>query len=116
MNKKLKAKWLKALRSEKYKKGRGQLRSKENRFCCLGVLADVAGCHWLTSDSDGTLDGYGVRSKLGVEQTELPIGLRMRARIYDEQEAQLIKLNDCGPDFDIPWSFKKIAHWIEKNL
>lgn len=34
-------KWVAALRSGKYKQGHGQLR-KDNRFCCLGVLCDLA--------------------------------------------------------------------------
>ena len=34
-------KWVKALRSGKYKQGIGQLRSGE-KFCCLGVACDLA--------------------------------------------------------------------------
>jgi len=50
MNKRIKTKWVKALRSGKYKKGVGQLAQtfydKENMFhhetfCCLGVLCDL---------------------------------------------------------------------------
>lgn len=41
MNKRVKAKWLAALRSGKYKQARGKLRKEENRRCCLGVLCDV---------------------------------------------------------------------------
>ena len=36
----VKNKWVEALRSGKYKQGRGQLNS-ENRYCCLGVLCEV---------------------------------------------------------------------------
>lgn len=39
--KKFKDKWIAALRSGKYKQGRGQLRSLNNNYCCLGVLCDV---------------------------------------------------------------------------
>ena len=41
MNKELKAKWIEALRSNKYTQCQGRLRTKDNRFCALGVLADV---------------------------------------------------------------------------
>lgn len=38
---KIKARFLEALRSRKYAQGKGRLRDK-NRFCCLGVLGDLA--------------------------------------------------------------------------
>lgn len=40
MNPEIKAKWIAALRSGKYKQGTGQLK-QEDRFCCLGVLCDL---------------------------------------------------------------------------
>lgn len=43
MDKEWKKKWLEALRSGKYKQGQNELRSKDNSFCCLGVLCDIAG-------------------------------------------------------------------------
>lgn len=39
MNANQKNKWLEALRSGKYKKGRGRL-LKQDRYCCLGVYAE----------------------------------------------------------------------------
>lgn len=42
--KKLKEKWVTALRSGEYKQGMGMLHAVENgsdKFCCLGVLCDV---------------------------------------------------------------------------
>ena len=41
MDSTIKEKWLAALRSGKYKQGTGNLKTKTNRFCCLGVLCDV---------------------------------------------------------------------------
>jgi hypothetical protein len=46
MQAELKQKWIEALRSGKYEQGRGQLRDASNRYCCLGVLADVCGVEW----------------------------------------------------------------------
>lgn len=42
MNKEIKARWVDALRSGDYKQGTGALRSKDDEFCCLGVLMDLA--------------------------------------------------------------------------
>src|SRR6478752_3145258 len=43
MDKKLKAEWLAALRSGKYKQGQGGLHNPDgDTYCCLGVLCDVA--------------------------------------------------------------------------
>ncbi len=42
MNPEVKAAWVKALRSGEYSQGTGQLRSAEEKYCCLGVLCDIA--------------------------------------------------------------------------
>lgn len=41
MNAIIKQKWVNALRSGKYKQGFGQLRTKNNCFCVLGVLCNI---------------------------------------------------------------------------
>lgn len=43
MEQELKDKWIAALRSGKYKQGVGLLHDRNHRFCCLGVLCEVAG-------------------------------------------------------------------------
>lgn len=40
MNKRIKTKWIRALRSGKYEQGKGSLKDGSN-FCCLGVLCDL---------------------------------------------------------------------------
>ena len=45
MNPKIKAQWLAALRSGEYQQGKGALRRTiqgEEKFCCLGVLCELA--------------------------------------------------------------------------
>jgi hypothetical protein len=41
MNERIKKLWVEALRSGKYKQGRGKLRNESNEFCCLGVLCNL---------------------------------------------------------------------------
>ena len=78
MNPKIKEKWLKALRSGEYKQGRESLR-KDDKYCCLGVLCDIAPKKlgmWGTQDTgfiaeDGTQTNislpYLVRNWAGME-------------------------------------------------
>lgn len=40
-----KARWVAALRSGEYRQGKSLLRDSEDRFCCLGVLADLVDPH-----------------------------------------------------------------------
>ena len=41
MNEEIKQEWVRALRSGEYKQGHGELRTKDGKFCCLGVLCDL---------------------------------------------------------------------------
>lgn len=116
----LKRKWIAALRSGKYKQGDGALRAEqadgEERWCCLGVLASVAGCRWK--------ERYAVFSLSGEFKANTPMGNwfipdRIAKRIgigvageEDEKTPQRILANKN----DQPESFGEIATWIEKNL
>ena len=45
MNKEIKEKWLKALRSGEYTQGQGflkQMKDNTPQYCCLGILCDIA--------------------------------------------------------------------------
>lgn len=95
MDKKLKAKWLKALRSGKYKQGMELLKfegdNKQTRFCCLGVLCDVG---HIRSTSSAVIKGKNGDYRIlpqNVQQT-------------------LTEMNDGGK------RFTTIATYIEKNL
>lgn len=39
--KRVRAEWVKRLRSGEYKQGMAALRTEDDRFCCLGVLCDL---------------------------------------------------------------------------
>lgn len=121
MNKRVKKKWIEALRSGEYFQTRGQLLHREivngkpkDSFCCLGVLCNIH------SEETGT-KWTGVKSanptliKYQTSYYNLPDDVRKWANLpYDDLKAcaedALTTLNDDGN------SFKSIANWIEKNL
>jgi hypothetical protein len=116
-----KQKWIEALRSGKYKQGRGKLCEK-GEYCCLGVLLDVlAPEKW----EDVPNKPYAVHSWSDEEGTELETtGLQMTGMRAKTME-HLIHLND-GWDGAVPsgetqvsieaQSFVQIADYIEQNL
>lgn len=107
MDKRLKAKWVKALRGGDYEQGRRVLKSDEEApiYCCLGVLCEVAKVKF--DGWDSFLPGDFAK-KIGLGATDA----------YDEDEnpiqVQLANWND-GAEGKKRWSFKKIASWIEKT-
>lgn len=107
MDAELKAKWIAALRSGSYRQGTGQLRSRDDRFCCLGVLCQVAP-NVMWSHAGGR---YEACLDDGSSATELPFSLQQSAGLSDDHERKLISMND-----DDRKSFAEIADHIEKNL
>ena len=108
MNKEVKAKWIEALESGKYKQGQEQLRNRD-KYCCLGVLCDIIDTSKLCFYSSEGL--YEYNSDEGSYETILPYSLRAKLGITSEQESDLIQLNDAE-DYDFP----AIADWIKENL
>ena len=60
--------WVATLRSGNYKQGKGSLRTKDNRCCCLGVLCDIVGRHKLTMT---------MMTAEGLPSAELAVTLRL---------------------------------------
>jgi len=106
----LKAEWVAALRSGKYRQAHQALRDGDC-YCCLGVLCDVID----PTGWDGAVyDG---------EDNELSRHVRERAGITPEQMEDLMWLNDgCNPATHPNrqrierHSFEQIAAHIEANL
>lgn len=98
------AKWVAALRSDEYKQAQGTLRNKVGHMCCLGVLADIAGCKWKRNLADSAASYAPHRAMLFV-------GLRTnRGEFFDDTyENALSELNDTG------LSFAQIADIIESE-
>ena len=113
-------KWVKALRSGKYKQATGFLKVKEDSgdcsYCCLGVLGEInkLGDSFLVSKD--LLDSYQVREACNIatcsgtpfdEEGNVDILLRVKNKYVTFDS--LAYANDNGA------SFKSIASWIEKN-
>ena len=106
MNPEYKSKWVSALKSGKYKQGRFALRSLDHKYCCLGVLLDIAGTEWILENND---DGYYVPEWASTGY--LSLEHRDKFNISGETMDTLTKLNDQDRA-----SFEEIAYWIEENL
>ena len=96
MDKKLKAKWVTALRSGRYRQARGELKSASGAYCCLGVLRKIM--HPKSVLERNKVDGY----LCGKHLKEAGLGA--------DQQYALVAMNDDGE------SFSEIAAYIEAKL
>jgi hypothetical protein len=105
VNKTIKKKWLKALRSGKYQQGKNTLKwqsgNRDPEFCCLGVLCEIQGRKWRR------LFAHSTHFKGGASVAVKEI---REAGIHPEVAQSLAMLNDTGS------SFAEIADYIEANL
>ncbi len=118
MNKEIKAKWVAALRSGEYKQGLGQLRSKENNFCCLGVLCNLHAQAHPEIAAQQTDPGMYLGAKSFPDHKVINwagLGSINPDVIYKKKPTNLSALND-GIRIGEPLSFKQIASIIEKQL
>lgn len=117
---KIRRNWIKALRSGKYKQGISYLchregKQKIDRFCCLGVLCDLAvKARVIAPKVEKGYEIYdGVVYKFEGECEVLPNAVAkwagLKTDIGDFDETNLTVLNDDGT------SFKKIARIIESE-
>ena len=103
MKAEIKAKWVEALRSGKYKQAKGVLRSMTGGYCCLGVLCDVYRPSGWQKDGLFEFDGR-VGGSMLPHTMNAPVGLS------EDHEGTLVNMNDDG------MSFPGIADWIEANV
>ncbi|MCA2570675.1 hypothetical protein [Microcystis sp. M42BS1] len=118
MNKKIKKRWVEALRSGKYKQGKNVLRDVDNNFCCLGVLCNLhAQVHPESAKEETNPNHYMGKFSF------LPKEVALWAEFTDEEweetligvdvgtpEGSLSLLNDAG------YNFKRIAKVIDRYL
>jgi hypothetical protein len=110
----IKAKWVEALRSGKYKQARMALETSRG-YCCLGVLCRAVGAEFQEFDDDGryydsvpVLDGINLADG---NNEELSRSFLRRAGLREEDQIRLVEMNDSENA-----SFLKIAEYIEKRL
>lgn len=101
----IKSRWIEALRSGKYEQGKYQLRTWDNKFCCLGVLCDIVNPEGWETDDHGDLIWGDLGSFLGLKAL-IAAGL---PESFDQ--TLLTSQNDKEGK-----SFEEIADWIERNL
>lgn len=115
MFKHVKAKWLEALRSDKFKQGRERLcniKEEHKQYCCLGILAEIVDptrSTWDYSDS--------VFARVDRDHQCKLIGTGLTVN----ETSTLILMNDGrgSDDYHLPKSskpFTVIADWIEQNI
>lgn len=109
MDKKIKAKWIKALRSGKYAQGNGWLKDLDDFYCCLGVLCQIQGAKWEPNPRDASMIPFLGRTTAQLKGQQF---LRPFARAGMSASAQetLAGMNDYGE------SFLVIADYIESHL
>lgn len=98
-------KWAAALRSGKYKQGRGAL-CDQGMYCCLGVACEI----WDVEkhSTDGTFFEYGESLCAGYAPSELGIfGINSQGELSNG--SNLTEVNDAGA------TFAEIADIIERE-
>ena len=108
MNKEIKDKWVKALRSGEYKQGRFYLQ-QDNLFCCLGVLCKVLDVPNFVSDYRNNTTAFNFGNEYS--HAGLPTTFCQNIELSDIEEGELINMND-----ELGKNFSQIADYIEANL
>lgn len=124
MNPEIKTQWVTALRSGEYKQGSAALKDTEDRYCCLGVLCDLAVKAGVISDSvvDISISGREKHFFSGASEY-LPEAVQEWSGLFDENPVvtrdseleettnALSTLNDS-----LNYDFNGIADLIEEQL
>lgn len=110
MNEKIKTRWIKALRSGKYKQGRSYLHA-DDKFCCLGVLCELAVESGVIlparKEQEDWCYTYGVSSTAAMPPAEVKFWSDLTNA---DTLNTLANMNDGG------YSFEDIADFIEANF
>src|SRR4051812_23133617 len=117
MDLEIKRQWVDALRSGEYVQGKGRLRTPDGRYCCLGVLCDLASKRGVGSWYESDIDEFVYRVRGTHTDTILPAIIASWAQVPNEDPKipspgeepphTLSYLNDMGS------TFAEIASHIE---
>jgi len=130
MNNTFKQKWIKALRSGKYKQGQAYLASKITikkkgkigetikEYCCLGVACHLAQVPFSAMIEVATpLDLYSSFDDDGGEARALLPSVLLHDIVDGSLVTMLVKMNDGDQENGIGrQSFEEIANYIENNV
>lgn len=125
MNPDIKERWIAALRSGEYEQGTATLRGTDGKYCCLGVLCELAVADGVVGRATRDTFGYFYRSTADPADSQksyLPLAVQQWAGLDSSSpripnvphfmgEPDLASLNDSGS-----FSFHAIADIIEKKL
>lgn len=115
MDHEIKAKWVEALRSGKYKQGKGFLKYHNydlgtDSYCCLGVLCEILNVHATYSQQEPESRSIGFGDQY--DTAYLPHSVRNRVGLVNfSDQLNLSQRNDSGD-----WDFNSIADYIQENL
>jgi hypothetical protein len=84
--------WIALLRGGTYKQGRQKLRTRDNCFCCMGVLGDMDNPEWRADADTFELNNFS-RCYLSDEQLS-------KYGLCRTDQAVLTDMNDQGDSFD----------------
>lgn len=103
-------KWVRALRSGKYKQGKKTLATVDGKFCCLGVACELAIKDGVDIIKEKAPDGFLYDGKSGILPARVRkwLGLRSNVGTFGK-DGDLSVLNDSGT------RFKTIANIIESE-
>lgn len=114
LDKEFKKKWTAALRSGKYKQGKGYLRTKDclgDKFCCIGVAFDIEGFKWVKSQDSLLPMDCVINEKELVRSNALGKDLfHLFPGMTGPEVNSLMTDNDEGADFE------QIADRIDKEF
>lgn len=102
-----KKKWVDALRSGKYKQGKGMLYNGSNdSYCCLGVAAEVCGLDMVLHGEHAAIPNIRTQEIMKVD-------FKVPTEFANNQGLQnvLWRMNDEKDN-----TFEEIADYIEQNL
>lgn len=106
--------WIRALRSGKYRQGRGMLKTPKGNYCCLGVLCDLY--RKQTGKGSWEQTDWGTQRFLDQEDM-LPGAVSRWAGLRKQVDPMLGPHVTASSANDTKkWNFKRIAQAIQDNL
>jgi hypothetical protein len=105
-------KWVKALRSKKYKQGVGYL-CDDGTYCCLGVAAMISGLDESEIEYKKVLQPEFATGKIPDEIIGNASDKKLIGFLVTKNDGQ--ENAETNPNGE-KWGFRKIASWIEQNV